>query len=186
MSATFQPIRFDLFGEPPVEADIQAAKDSLTNLIKSRHEHAVRRTYLWFAFVLLAAGSAGVYWQTWWAAFVVAAVLLSPTSLFFPPGDVEERQLAELQPVGIEHLDDVIAACELDPRVDIYRQKVAQQPRDLVLAEAWAFRRWKYSGYQDSCSWATVRSTGPIEAEDLSANRKPALQWVGPTDGESV
>lgn len=64
-------------------------------------------------------------------AFVVAAVLLSPTSLFFPPGDVEERQLAELQPVGIEHLDDVIAACELDPRVDICRQKVAQQPRDL-------------------------------------------------------
>lgn len=119
-------------------------------------------------------------------AFVVAAVLHSPTSLFFPPGDVEERQLAELQPVGIEHLDDVIAACELDPRVDIFRQKVAQQPRDLVLAEAWAFRRWKYSGYQDSCSWATVRSTGPIEAEDLSANRKPALQWVGPTDGESV
>lgn len=98
-----------------MEADIQAARDSLTNLIKSRHEHAVRRTYLWFAFVLLAAGSAGVYWQTWWAAFVVAAVLLSPTSLFFPPGDVEERQLAELQPVGIEHLDDVIAACELGP-----------------------------------------------------------------------
>lgn len=117
---------------------------------------------------------------------IVAAVLLSPTSLFFPPGDVEERQLAELQPVGIEHLDDVIAACELDPQVDIYRRKVAQQPRDLVLAEAWAFRRWKYSGYQDSCSWATVRSTGPIEAEDLSANRKPALQWVGPSDGESV
>jgi hypothetical protein len=168
---SMKAIQFQLLRDPPTSSEIEWAKAELTKAIQStcrkRRNAAVAR----FTFALLAGASAGAYWQSWWSAWAVFCFLAVVFGLMASAaGEPDEvRQLLELEPVSIWHLGDILRACELDLRVDAYRCKVAQQPREMVVAEAIACRYWKDYGYEESRNWAIVRSPRPLEREDVAA-----------------
>jgi hypothetical protein len=164
-------IQFQLLRDPPTSSEIEWAKAELTKAIQSTCRKRRNAAVAQFAFALLAGASAGAFWQSWWSAWAVFCLLAVVFGLIaLTAGEPDEvRQLQELQPVSTWHLGDILRACELDLRVDVYRCKVAQQPREMVVAEAMACRSWKDYGYEDSRNWATVRSPKPLGREDGAA-----------------
>lgn len=176
-------IQFSLLAEPPSAAQIQMAKERLTQSVKAAQARRRKLLFAWAATVVIAAACVGVYAESWWAFGLAIVVPTAITALLVEGAEPsqDERLLRSLDLVGAFNLPDVLRACELDERVEVYRRKVAQQPRDLVLAEAEACRYWLQYGYADSCNWAAVRSPEPLEFE----NREAAMT-VGPALGRSV
>lgn len=161
-------IQFSLLGEPPTAAQIQMAKERLTQSVKAAQARRRKLLFGWAALVVIAAAYVGVYAESWWAFCLAVVVPAAITAKLVEGADPsqDERLLRSLDQVDAFNLPDVLRACELDERVEVYRRKVAQQPRDLVIGEAEACRYWLQYGYEDSCNWEAVRSHKPLEFEN--------------------
>jgi len=179
-------IDINLFNDPPSLADIEAAKLRLATAIKIDQTRVNRLALVWCAFAAAAGAGVAAYWRNPLAGGAVVGLMLPLVAVFVAEDHgAEKSALAGLQPVSSDYLEDVIAACELDPRIDCYRRKVAQQHRELVIDEALAFRHWRDQGYE-SCNWAVLRSPEPIDVAVSGGSRKPALHLAGPTDEDPV
>lgn len=172
-------LQINLFGEPPSTADIEAARVRLSDAIKADGRRIARLALAWCAFAAVAGVGVAVYWNNAFSGVLLIVTLLSLSWVFINEDhEAEERELFRLTPNSTSHLDDVVAACEFDPQVDNYRRKVVQQGRELMIAEAMAFRHWMDHGYDESCNWAAVRSLRPIEPSESVETEKPALDGV--------
>ena len=155
-----------LLGEPPTAGELAEA---LREVQDRAHESEKRRCRLVAIMVAGALLCGIVVWWLWGPVFGVATGLA--TLYIWVTLTEREPSLdqGEFEPINSFLAGWVLEACELDPRVDVYRRKVVEQGRDLTVLEARAFNDWKERGYEASRRLAAVRSNAPLSSSAADA-----------------
>ena len=156
-------MNINLLGIPPTEQDFERELEKSELAVSTDEKQYNRRLYQWSLFVVSVAG---VCWYTWpwlWFVLVLISVVLIAFGARFLFDDRTHFHVNKHDYKNIDSalIDDVIKACELDPRVDEYRLKVVAQGRLLTNLEGKEFQRWHQEGFRRNQAILRVRQNVP-------------------------
>lgn len=155
-----------LLGEPPTVGELAKALRE----VQDRAHESDKRRFRFAAIVVAGALLCGIaVWWLWGPVFG-GATGLATVYIWVTLSEREPTlDQGEFEPINSFLAGWVLEACELDPRVDVYRRKVVEQGRDLTVLEARAFNDWKERGYEASRRLAAVRSSAPLSSSAADA-----------------
>ena len=150
-----------LLGEPPTADELAKALRE----VQDRAQESEKRRFRFAATMIASALLCGLVVLWLWGPVFGGATRLATVYIWVTLTEREPTlDQGEFEPINSFLAGWVLEACELDPRVDVYRRKVVEQGRDLTVLEARAFNDWKERGYEASRRLAAVRSNAPLSS----------------------